>query len=119
MSVGDNMKKIFTDAAKAAVQKSNEVIETAKSKYSEFDIQNSIDGMYKKLGKLVYEGYKNDEDVTASITGICEEIAKKTDELANLKSKGEAFSYSIICPACSKACEPECLYCPHCGEKLS
>ena len=118
MSFGDNVKKILTETAKIAVKKSGEVIETAKNKYSEFDIQSSVDSLYKELGKKVYDGYKNDSDVSDTITMLCEEIDEKMSELDDVKTKSNKFSYGIVCPGCSKTCEPDVMYCPQCGEKL-
>lgn len=119
MSFGDNIKQILKNTAKIAVKKSGEVIETAKSKYNEFDIQNEIDKTYKDLGRLVYEGYKNDKDVSDVITGLCHDIDEKMINLNNIKNKSGDFSYSIVCPSCSAGCEPNTAYCPNCGEKLS
>ena len=118
MSFGDNLKKIFSDTAKIAVKKSGEIIESAKTKYTEFDIQSSIDNLYKDLGKIVYTGYKSDEDESDTITSLCDEIEVNISELSDLKNKSEGFSYSIVCPSCSKGCDPKSSFCPYCGEKL-
>jgi len=118
MSFGNNLKKIFTDTARIAVKKSGEVIESAKAKYTEFDIQSSIDNLYMDLGKIVYNGYKTDEDVSDSITNLCDEIQSKISELSNIKNKTDNFSYYIVCPSCSKGCDPKASFCPYCGEKL-
>ena len=91
MSIGDNIKRFAADTAKIAAQKSGDVFESVKNKYNEYDITTEISALYKKLGTAVYSGYKN----------------------------GDGFSYSLVCPSCSKACEPNTAYCPHCGAKLS
>lgn len=119
MSISDNLKKFAADTAKIAAKKSGDVLETVKNKYSEFDITTEVAGLHKKLGESVYNGYKNDCDVTEEIKEICENIDEKLSELEKLKNFREGFSYSFVCPSCSKACEPGSSFCPHCGEKLS
>ena len=74
MAFTDNAKKFFSDTAKVIVKKSNNIYETAKNKYNEYDLHNNIDNLYKDLGKLIYTGYKEDVDVSETIQGVCEEI---------------------------------------------
>ena len=53
MAFTDNAKKFFSDTAKVIVKKSNNIYETAKNKYNEYDLHNNIDNLYKDLGKLI------------------------------------------------------------------
>lgn len=119
MSISDNLKRFAADTAKIAAKKSGDVLETVKNKYNEFDVTTEISALHKKLGEAVYNGYKNDSDVTEDIKEICESIDEKFSELEKLKNSREDFSYSLVCPSCSKACDPENSYCPHCGAKIS
>lgn len=119
MSIGENIKRFAADTARIAAQKSGDVIETVKNKYNEYDIMTEISGLYKKLGNAVYDGYKKDEDISETIKGICENIDEKFSELEKVKNSKDGFSYSVLCPSCSKGCEPGTAYCPHCGAKLS
>ncbi len=86
-SFSDNLKKALTGATRFAVKKSGEVIETAKNKYSEFDLNGEIDELYKNLGKTVYVAFCEDKDVSDEIKTICNEIGEKTAELNVLKKK--------------------------------
>ena len=119
MSIGDNIKRFAADTAKIAAQKSGDVFESVKNKYNEYDITTEISALYKKLGTAVYSGYKNDDDVSDEISGICEQIDEKFSVLEKLKNSRDGFSYSLVCRSCSKACEPNTAYCSHCGAKLS
>ena len=85
MTFSENLKKFFSNTARAAVKKSGEVLETAKIKYSEFDLNSDIDRMYTELGKVMYNGYKNDSDVSEEIQTLCEKVDEKMIKLLELK----------------------------------
>ena len=87
MSFGENLKRIVSNTARIAVKKSEEVIETAKNKYNEFDLNGEIDGLYRDLGKIVYTAYNEDTDVSEVIKGLCSQIDEKLSELEAIKNK--------------------------------
>lgn len=86
-SFGDNFKRMFSDTAKIAVKKSEEVIETAKNKYSEYDIKGDIDELYKNIGKVVYTAFNEDTDVSEVIKELCSKVDEKLAELDAVKKK--------------------------------
>jgi len=85
MSFGENLKRIVSNTARIAVKKSEEVIETAKNKYNEFDLNGEIDGLYRELGKMVYTAFNEDSDVSDEIKGLCSKIDDKLSELESIK----------------------------------
>lgn len=88
MAFMDNLKRVFENTARVAVKKSGEVIETAKNKYTEFDLNGEIESLYVKLGKLVYVSYNSeDADVAEEITVLCDKIAVKLSELESVKNR--------------------------------
>lgn len=87
MSFGENLKRIVSNTARIAVKKSEEVIETAKNKYNEFDLNGEIDGLYRELGKMVYTAFNEDSDVSDEIKGLCSKIDDKLSELESIKNK--------------------------------
>ena len=84
---GDNIKRAVSDTARAAVKKSEEVIETAKNKYSEFDLNGEINELYRELGKIVCTAYNEDTDCSEEIKNLCLKINEKIEELDTLKNK--------------------------------
>lgn len=87
MSFGENLKRMVSNTARIAVKKSEEVIETAKNKYNEFDLNGEIDGLYRELGKMVYTAFNDDSDVSEEIKGLCSKIDEKLSELEAIKNK--------------------------------
>ena len=87
MSFGENLKRIVSNTARMAVKKSEEVIETAKNKYNEFDLNGEIDGLYRELGKMVYTAFKEDLDGSDEIKDLCSKIDDKRSELESIKNK--------------------------------
>ena len=53
MAFIDDAKRIVEDVSKKVVEGSGKAYETAKMKYSKFDIQNDIRRLYEELGKAV------------------------------------------------------------------
>lgn len=87
MSFGDNFKRVVSDTARIAVKKSGEVIETAKNKYNEFDLNSELDSIYREIGKVVYTAFNEDTDVSEEIKSLCAKVDEKLAELETLKNK--------------------------------
>lgn len=88
MAFMDNLKRAFENTARVAVKKSGEVFETAKNKYTEFDLNGELESLYAKLGKLIYTSYTSDDaDVTEEVNALCDKIAAKREELENVKNR--------------------------------
>ena len=51
MAVFDNIKETISNAAKTAVNKSNELVEATKLKFAISDAEGEIKKLYEKMGK--------------------------------------------------------------------
>ena len=49
-----NVKKAFKDTSKTVVQKTEELVETSKTKYSIYDVKNDIEAIYTEIGREIY-----------------------------------------------------------------
>ena len=78
MEFKENVKKAVTDTAQTVMKKTGEFVENSKTKYSIFDLNNEIERVYKEIGEKIYQGYKNDEDISEFVKEKCAEI----DELS-------------------------------------
>ena len=113
----------FLDKAKELVgitgQKTEEVINVQKLRFSAASVTNKISKNYENLGKLYYQSKVSGKDETENLTPIIEEIDKLTEELESLKNQIAEIKGSIICSKCKEQVSETCEFCPKCGEKLS
>lgn len=58
----DNIKRGFDKAAVFTVKKTGQALSYAKLNLKKTELRGKIEDEYKKLGKLIYENAKNDEN---------------------------------------------------------
>ncbi len=89
MEFKENVKKAVTDTAQTVMKKTGEFVENSKTKYSIFDLNNEIERVYKEIGEKIYQGYKNDEDISEFVKEKCAEIDELSKKVDILKQKLE------------------------------
>lgn len=82
-----NLKKAIADTAQTVAQKTGELVECSKTKYSIYDLNNEIEKVYTDLGRKIYECYKEDEDASEFVSEKCAEIDSLNEKLDILKEK--------------------------------
>ncbi len=85
----EKAKKMATDVAETVVKASGEIIEKSKTKYRIYDAGIDLRRLFEKLGKAVYEDYKNDGTESEKIQNICTEIREKELYIESLSEKAE------------------------------
>lgn len=124
-----NLKKNLTEVADVVAKKTGEVADVVAKKTEQTvevtKIKNQIRTMERNnerdltdIGKMIYESYKNGEEVDAKFVELCaaikdreEEIVKMDKEVAELKGKD-------VCPECKSHVDADAVYCPKCGAKV-
>jgi len=128
MSIWEKLK----DGTKAFSEKSEEIIEVARSKSEELvgitkqrmavsKVQTEIIKKKTELGSLVYDlSCKRRED-SESVDSICDEIKALELELSKLENAMmDAKNQSgPVCPNCSAKASEGAKYCSNCGSPLS
>jgi rRNA maturation endonuclease Nob1 len=114
----DTMKDKLGDAAKTAVQKSNELVEITKLKLAVSDAETKVTQIYKEMGEMVYAAFKSDDDIGEAIGQKCAEIDGKKAEIEELKQKINGLRDVKICPACNAAVDSASAFCASCGAKV-
>lgn len=113
-----NFKRTFSKAAGKVAKKSGEVFEVSKLTLAIAAANNEIEAEYEKIGKLIYEGYKNDSVQSEEVTVHCALIDSKLEEIEEYKEKLSAVKAQKICPFCKAEISKESTFCAKCGEKL-
>jgi len=114
----DDLKKTFATTAQKAVKKSGELFERSKITLAITAVQNDIDHEYQEIGRLVYNGYKDDEVSTESVTQRCQVIDQKMAEIDELRAKLAEIKNVRTCTMCGAEVTSSSSYCAKCGEKL-
>lgn len=118
MDFMDNMKRVASETAQAAVKKSGELVETAKIKYAIFDLKNEIKKTYEEIGRELYRQYSENADAAECVRQKCLRIDALNHEIAQLSRKLGDLKNMIECVQCRKTCKIEMEYCPYCGCRL-
>lgn len=120
------------DGTKAFSEKSEEIIEVARSKSGELvgvtklrlaisKVETEMVNKKTELGNLVYELYRNRREDSESVDICCEEIENLESELNNLKSKmsDAKIQTGPICPECGTQLGEGAKFCSNCGAAIS
>lgn len=106
------------DLARAAGNKTEEVVEMTRLKMQVSQLRNEIDANYQKLGEITYEltraGAQNAELINMCIA----EIESQNKDLDELNDKLDCMKNVVKCPACMEANPVGALYCARCGASL-
>lgn len=114
----DNIISKAKDLADMTGQKAGEIIDVSKIKISIADIKNAINKSYEEIGKYYYDQTVNNNDNSALIQTLIEDVNEKNQKLNELNEKYEQIKNIIICPNCKTKNESGSYYCSKCGEKI-
>jgi hypothetical protein len=117
---GDIFNK-FMEGAKMVAEKSEELVEVAKLKYSISKIETEIVKRKTELGDLVYKLYKEGEMENPGFKPLCEEIDKLHSEIEILSAQSGGYQGDKdgkACPKCQFVNPPGAKYCVECGRQV-
>ena len=96
------------NAAECVGKKATDLVEVTKLKMEAAETEKDIASTLEGLGRLVYDGRKSGQDVTA----LTEECIAKIDEM-------NAKVAELRCPQCSAVNTDDSAFCKKCGTKLA
>lgn len=106
------------NAAECVGKKASDLVEVTKLKMEAAEVEKDVSATLEGLGRLVYDGRKSGQDVSA----LTEECITKIDELnakvAELRKKIDEYNNILRCPQCQAVNTDDSLYCKKCGTKL-
>lgn len=118
----DTASKLFKGAesvTKTTIKKTSESVSTLKLNYSIKEVENSIDSIYKDLGKMIYDEYKDGAEFTGVYLDNCQKIDEYYEEIEILKTKIAETNNKLLCPNCGKYNEAGAKFCSGCGQVFS
>ena len=109
----NKVKKILGKTAKKAAKVSGDAVDYTKLKIKLSGINDELDELYAKIGRIVYEN--DDSQDTDIIFEAIEELRKEKEEL---KTKMEVYSSKKSCGFCGAKMDNDSKFCPECGHEV-
>lgn len=109
----NKVKKVLGKTAKKAAKVSGDAVDYTKLKIKLSGINDELDELYAKIGKIVYE--RDESQNTDVIFEAIEELRKEKEEL---KEKLEAFGNKKSCEFCGAKLDNDSKYCSGCGNEI-
>lgn len=104
-------------AAQTAAKKSNELVETTKVNMSINSEEEKIQKLFKQIGELIFEDFKNNTDTGENVVDLCKQIVTHEQAIKELKEKLMVIKNIKPCPNCGAEVEAAAPFCPKCGAK--
>lgn len=106
-------------AAECVGKKASDLVEITKLKMEAAEMEKDVNATLEGLGRLIYDGRKSGQDVTA----LTEECIAKIDELnakiVEVRRKIDEYNSILRCPQCQAVNSDDSVFCKKCGVKLS
>lgn len=119
MEFFNKLEEMATETYKYTTEKTGKFAKEAKLKMKINDNKSSINRLYEKIGKIIYQKHVREENIN-----IKEDIAEDCSKIDELSNEIESCRMELLnlkerkqCPNCYKEINLECNYCPNCGEK--
>ena len=114
----DSIKEKAAKTAGAVGEKVESVVDVTKLRYRAAKKKRELDDLFKKLGKVVYEGREELTACAQDVSDLSEEIAAKEGEIAEMEKQIREKEGKDVCPNCGRTVDKEDEFCAKCGTKL-
>ncbi len=118
MAFIDEIKEKAGDVCQIAGKKVGEAYSLTKVKMAIVDKRSGLRTLYKELGEITYQGYKNGAEDINAIEDKVAEIDLALEGIEELKVEYRKIRNIIMCPACHAEIEADSNFCPKCGEEI-
>ncbi len=106
------------DVLDSAVQKTEDMIEVQKLKFSVSNLNAKLAKDYEALGKLYYRMKTEDAQVQDEAESLCCAIEKKQEEIKKLEDKIAENKKCVVCDRCGVKNPAGSAFCSGCGQKF-
>lgn len=103
---------------KTVIEKTNNLVNQTKLKFSISETKSKIKDIYTEIGKSVYENYKSTGEVIDDMEEKFAKIDAMTEEVNELKEQLYQLKENVKCPKCGAYNHSDDVYCSKCGERI-
>lgn len=101
-----------------ARKKTGDFVDLQKLKINAATIRSEIDKDFESLGRIFYDGQKNDTDYSDAIKTVVNDIDGKYEELFEIEDKIREAKGGNFCESCGAQNPDDSVFCRKCGKKL-
>ena len=112
------LKKRFMDTAESAGKKAGDMVELTKMKMQVSQYKTELAKAHEKLGAMVYNMMKEDEEDTSAISVCIDEIDYILDKIQEAEDKVKELRKVSCCQSCGGEVPVDAAFCPKCGAKI-
>ena len=105
--------------AEAAGKKTSDMLEATRLKMAAAEIEKDIAATLEGLGRLVYDGRKAEEDVSATVDECILKLDELNKKLEEAREAISAYKKMQRCKQCGADNQDDAVYCKKCGAKLA
>lgn len=117
MAFFDNLGKKASEATAKAMQKAQEISETAKLNSLISDEEKRISNTYCEIGKLYVSLYSSGED--ENFSGMIADIADAEEKISSYKKQIQDIKGVQYCSACGAELPRGVAFCSTCGHSMT
>ena len=115
---GRKISSTLSETAETVGKKTEEVMSVQKLKSHIRTLERGNERDFMDLGKMLFEKYKNGEEISGEFAAICEEISKRNHVMETYEKKLSQIKGEGTCKKCQSTLPKGAAYCPVCGEKV-
>ncbi len=101
-----------------AKNKTEEAVTIGKQKFDIASMESRLNKSYNALGRLCFETYKSDENISDELKALINEIESEIEAIELAKAQIVKIKSNRFCAHCGEAVTEAAVFCAHCGEKL-
>ena len=115
----NKLEEMATETYKYTTEKTSKFAKETKLKMKINDNKSSINKLYEKIGKIIYQKHVRKENINIKedIAEDCSKIDELATEIENCRMELLNLKKRKQCPNCYKEINIEYEYCPNCGAK--
>ncbi len=118
MEFFNKLGKKASEAYQATKEKASDISEELKIKTKINSLEEKVYEIYAEIGEKVYNEVKDGKDVSKEeISGKCEEISSKKDEMSRLHAQLLTLKKMKKCVNCGEKLDIDAEFCSKCGTK--
>lgn len=105
-------------AAATVGKKAGRLVDISKLRLNATELSNEISKRYEALGRVVYDAFKEGQDVSGLVDECVVSIDALYKRLDEVNEKINTLQKKTSCPICGAQNAEGALFCSHCGTKL-
>ncbi len=106
------------NAAECVGKKASDIVEVTKLKMEAAEAEKDIAATLEGLGRLVYDGRKSGQDVSALTEECIAKIDEMNEKARRLRAKIDEYNNVVRCPQCDAVNTDDSKFCKKCGTKI-